>query len=56
MPTYVYQCPEGHTKDVQHGMDETPEIRCDECSQRMTRIITPPAGVKVEGGTPKFHR
>jgi putative FmdB family regulatory protein len=52
MPLYDYRCPEGHTKEVRHGINETPEVRCHEdiedpvncqlvwCGQRMTRVIS----------------
>lgn len=84
MPTYDYICPDGHTKEVRHGMDEEPRVRCDEmvsitespvhrpghsvggvgvpnrngeaeCNKPMKRQISGSFGVRVKGGTPKFH-
>lgn len=80
MPTYDYICPDGHTKEVRHGMDEEPDVRCEEmlpvtevedrgltevgfanrngmveCLAPMKRQISGSFGVRVKGGTPKFH-
>ena len=40
MATYVYHCPEcEYDRDVVHGMTETPEIVCIDCSTKMSKVI-----------------
>ena len=30
MPTYDYVCPDGHSREAMHGMNEEPDVRCHE--------------------------
>lgn len=46
MPEYLYICPEGHPKPVNHRMDEDPTIIC-ECGKKMHRK---PQAVSVNWG------
>ena len=69
MPTYDYTCPRGHTKEVRHGMEEDPDVRCDEdvrvdagsrfkhlpCSAPMEKQISGGFRPRVKGGTPVHH-
>jgi putative FmdB family regulatory protein len=43
MPTYTYECACGQVWDVRHGMNETPDLECDNCGGTMERVFTPPA-------------
>ena len=38
---YVYGCKKGHEKEVEHRMQEIPEIICDECGGVMHKIPQP---------------
>lgn len=64
MPRYDYRCPDGHVREVQHGMNATPEILCTEaiegacrsedcksclCLWPMTRVIGAAAIIPVPG-------
>ena len=42
MALYEYRCPDGHTVEVFHKMDETPEIRCEMCGAPAERVISTP--------------
>ena len=42
MALYEYRCPDGHTVEVFHKMDEEPEIRCEVCGARAERVISMP--------------
>lgn len=53
---YEYKCPKCNFKfDVQHGMNESPEIPCPKCLEFCKRIITGGAGViwKCDGSYSK---
>ncbi len=40
MPMYRYVCEDcGYEKMVMHGINETPEVICEECGSRMKRTI-----------------
>lgn len=64
MPRYDYVClscaqqpvvcaPISWTREVTHGMQETPEIRCETCGDLMTRQLG--TFLRVDGNfTPKF--
>jgi len=38
---YVYECENGHSKEVEHRMYEDPVIRCNECMLTMHRVPQP---------------
>lgn len=40
MILYEYYCNCGREKEVYHGMDETPVVKCDECQWVMKKKIT----------------
>lgn len=42
MALYEYRCPDGHTVEVFHKVDETPEVRCEVCGARAERVISTP--------------
>ena len=42
MALYEYRCPDGHTVEVFHRMDEAPEVRCTICGASTERVISPP--------------
>jgi putative FmdB family regulatory protein len=42
MALYEYRCPDGHTVEVFHKMDEAPEVRCEVCGERAERVISMP--------------
>jgi putative FmdB family regulatory protein len=42
MALYEYRCPDGHTVEVFHKMDEAPEVRCEVCGARAERVISVP--------------
>lgn len=41
MPIYEYQCPKCKTaKELQHGMSESPKVKCPACKATMQRVIS----------------
>lgn len=41
MPIYEYQCPKCKTaKELQHGMSESPKVKCPACRAIMKRVIS----------------
>lgn len=42
MALYEYRCPDGHTVEVFHKMDEAPEVTCTVCGARSERVISTP--------------
>ena len=42
MALYEYRCPDGHTVEVFHRMDEAPEVSCEVCGARAERVISTP--------------
>ena len=46
---YAYHCKCGHTKDVDHKIDEKPEIRCEECNDEMIKTLG--SGAFIRKGT-----
>lgn len=41
MPIYEYQCPKCKTaKELQHGMSESPKVKCPACKASMRRVIS----------------
>ncbi|MEX2016341.1 MAG: FmdB family zinc ribbon protein, partial [Candidatus Hydrogenedentales bacterium] len=50
MPTYTYECKKcGHLKDVFHGMNEAPRVRCEECKGACRRLLGRGAGLIFKG-------
>lgn len=48
---YQYGCSKcGNEQEINHGMKENPEIKCDNCQSVMSRIITGGTGVIFKGG------
>lgn len=37
MPTYLYRCPAGDTKEISHSIHHEPVIICDKCGAEMNR-------------------
>ncbi len=41
MPIYEYQCPKCKAaKELQHGMSESPKVKCPVCKAPMQRVIS----------------
>lgn len=50
MPTYDYQCESCRSvREVFHGINEEPEVLCEECHTRMKRMIGTGAGIIFKG-------
>jgi putative FmdB family regulatory protein len=49
MPTYEYQCPEGHRFDKFQKMTEKPRAKCPVCGKPATRKISGGAGLVFKG-------
>lgn len=49
MPTYEYECPEGHTFEKFQKMTERPRAKCPECGKPATRKISGGAGLVFRG-------
>ncbi len=49
MPTYEYQCPEGHAFDKFQKMTEKPRAKCPVCGKTATRKISGGAGLVFKG-------
>jgi len=49
MPTYEYQCPEGHTFEKIHKMSERPRVKCPVCGKAAVRRISGGAGLVFKG-------
>jgi putative FmdB family regulatory protein len=39
---YEYRCPEGHSVEIFHRMDETPEVICEHCGAPAERVLSTP--------------
>ena len=57
MPTYDYECGEcGYTREFTHKMCDKLTSDCPKCHKDvMSKKISAPIGIKVKGGTEKFH-
>ena len=42
MPTYRYECECGQAWDVRHGINEEPDLECDNCRGVMRKVIQAP--------------
>jgi putative FmdB family regulatory protein len=49
MPTYEYQCPEGHEFELFQKMAEKPRAKCPVCGKTATRQISGGAGLVFKG-------
>jgi putative FmdB family regulatory protein len=48
---YEYECNNcSNIQDEVHGMEENPIIKCQDCGEAMTRIISGGSGVIFKGG------
>jgi putative FmdB family regulatory protein len=50
MPTYEYECDNGHTFDVQQRMTDPPLERCTVCSSQVRRLISAAPFILKGGG------
>jgi putative FmdB family regulatory protein len=49
MPTYEYECPEGHVFDKFQKMTEKPRAKCPVCGKTAARKISGGAGLVFKG-------
>ena len=49
MPTYEYQCPEGHVFEKFQKMSDKPRAKCPVCGKPATRKISGGAGLVFKG-------
>ncbi|HEY7635886.1 MAG TPA: zinc ribbon domain-containing protein [Gemmatimonadales bacterium] len=49
MPTYEYQCPEGHVFDKFQKMTDKPRAKCPVCGKMAARKISGGAGLVFKG-------
>jgi len=49
MPTYEYQCPEGHSFELLQKMSEKPRAKCPVCGKPAERRISGGAGLVFKG-------
>jgi putative FmdB family regulatory protein len=49
MPTYEYQCPEGHVFEKFQKMSDKPQAKCPACGKISTRKISGGAGLVFKG-------
>jgi putative FmdB family regulatory protein len=49
MPTYEYQCPEGHQFEKFHKMTDKPRVKCPTCGKLAARKISGGAGLVFRG-------
>src|SRR4051795_6120961 len=49
MPTYEYQCPQGHVFEKFQKMTEKPRAKCPTCGQTAVRKISGGAGLVFKG-------
>jgi len=49
MPTYDYQCPEGHTFEKSFKMSDKPRVKCPICGRPAVRQISGGAGLIFKG-------
>src|SRR6476620_7256317 len=49
MPTYEYQCPEGHVFEKLQKMSDKPQAKCPVCGKPATRKISGGAGLVFKG-------
>jgi putative FmdB family regulatory protein len=49
MPTYEYECPQGHTFEAFQKMTDEPVAKCPECGKKARRKISGGAGFLFKG-------
>ena len=49
MPTYEYECPEGHTFEKFQKMTDKPRAKCPVCGKQASRKISGGAGLVFRG-------
>ena len=49
MPTYEYQCTNGHAFEAFQKISARPKSRCPQCGARATRVISGGAGLIFKG-------
>jgi putative FmdB family regulatory protein len=49
MPTYEYQCPDGHLFEKLQKMSDKPRVKCPVCGKPATRKISGGAGLVFKG-------
>ena len=49
MPTYEYECPEGHAFEKFQKISDKPRAKCPECGKAATRKISGGAGLVFRG-------
>jgi putative FmdB family regulatory protein len=49
MPTYEYQCPEGHVFEKLQKMSDKPQAKCPVCGKAAARKISGGAGLVFKG-------
>jgi putative FmdB family regulatory protein len=49
MPTYEYECPQGHRFDLFQRMSDEPRAQCPECGAESQRVISGGAGFLFKG-------
>lgn len=49
MPTYEYQCPEGHEFELFQKMSDKPRAKCPTCGKAASRKISGGAGLVFKG-------
>src|SRR5919205_2911624 len=49
MPTYEYQCPDGHVFEKFQKMSDKPQARCPVCGKQASRKISGGAGLVFKG-------
>jgi putative FmdB family regulatory protein len=49
MPTYEYQCPDGHVFEKLQKMSDRPQAKCPVCGKPATRKISGGAGLVFKG-------
>jgi putative FmdB family regulatory protein len=49
MPTYEYQCPQGHQFEKLQKMSDKPQAKCPVCGKPATRKISGGAGLVFKG-------
>jgi putative FmdB family regulatory protein len=49
MPTYEYECPEGHEFELFQKMSEKPRAKCPVCGKLAERMISGGAGLVFKG-------
>ena len=49
MPTYEYECPQGHRFELFQKMSDPPRAACPECGEEARRLLSPGAGLLFKG-------